>query len=249
MTNERPLEGRTAIVTGGSGAIGSAICRAFARDGAKIAWTYRKNDERADAVSAELAERDIPHLKRKVDGLDWDGMHAFVKEVEAELGPVDVLINNAGITQVMPFALMDLEDWDLMVNTNLKSVFIASKAVAPGMIRRKAGQIVNIGSVGGERILDVPVHYAAVKAGIAGYTRALSKELSRHGVTVNCVAPGLLDDGVGKNLSDERKEDYLTHCNAARMGTTTEVAELIAFLVSGRCGYVSGQTLLVDGGI
>ena len=117
------------------------------------------------------------------------------------------------------------------------------------MIRRKGGRIVNVGSIGGERILDVPVHYAAAKGAISSFSRALSKELSRHKIVVNCVAPGLLDEGVGKNLSKEKLDDYVGHCNAGRPGTCTEIAELIAFLASGRCGYVSGQTILADGGL
>jgi NAD(P)-dependent dehydrogenase (short-subunit alcohol dehydrogenase family) len=249
VTVERPLEGKIAIVTGGSGALGAAVCRALARDGAKVAWNYMRNDERARALSAELATKDVPHLHRKVDGTDWKGMHAFVEEVEKTLGPVEVLVNSAGITQVMPLALMEIEDWDLIINTNLKSLFIATKAVVRGMIRRKSGRIVNVGSVGGERILDVPVHYAAAKAAIGGFSKALSKELSRHKITVNCVAPGLLDDGVGKNLPKEKYEDYVEHSNAGRPGTCAEIAELVAFLASGRCGFVSGQTILADGGI
>ncbi|HZU96714.1 MAG TPA: SDR family NAD(P)-dependent oxidoreductase [Planctomycetota bacterium] len=243
------LAGKTAIVTGGSGALGAAICHALARDGAKIAWNYARSDERAHALSAELSKKDVPHLSRKVDGTDPKGMQSFVEEVEKTLGPVEVLVNCAGITQVMPFALMELEDWDLLMGTNLRSMFVATKAVVRGMIRRKSGRIVNVGSIGGERILDVPVHYAACKAAISGFSRALSKELCRHKILVNCVAPGLLDEGVGKNLSREKLEDYVSHCNAGRPGTCQEIAELVAFLCSGRCGYISGQTILADGGL
>lgn len=248
-TPARPLEGRVALVTGGSGAVGAAIVRAFARDGARVAWNYRRNEDRSRALEKELAAREVPFLARKVDGKDWKGIHELVEAIEKTLGPIDALVNCAGVTQVMPLALMEVEDWDMMVETNLKSMFIATKAVVRGMIRRKAGRIVNVGSVGGERILDVPVHYAACKAAISGFTRALSKELSRHKIIVNCVAPGLLDDGVGKNLSKEKLDDYLQHCNAGRTGTCEEVAEVVAFLVSDRCRYVSGQTLLVDGGL
>jgi NAD(P)-dependent dehydrogenase (short-subunit alcohol dehydrogenase family) len=249
MPAERPLEGKVAIVTGGSGALGSAICRIFARDGAKVAWNYAKNEGRAAALAAELAAADVPHLSRKVNGTDWDGMHAFVADVEKTLGPVDILINNSGVTQVMPLALMEVEDWDMMIQSNLKPLFITTKAVVRGMIRRKTGRIVNVGSIGGERILEVPVHYAAVKAAVSGFSRALSKELCRHKIAVNCVAPGLLEDGVGKNLSKDKLQDLVDHNNTGRVGTCAEVAEFIAFLASGKCSYVSGQTLLVDGGL
>src|SRR4051794_1383576 len=122
MPAERPLEGKVAIVTGGSGALGASIVRAFARDGAKVAWNYAKNEGRASALAAELAKKDFPHLMRKVNGTDWDGMHTFVADVEKTLGPVDILVNNAGVTQVMPLALMEVEDWDMMMNANLKSL-------------------------------------------------------------------------------------------------------------------------------
>src|SRR3954462_8323621 len=124
---QRPLEGKTAIVTGGSGALGAATCRALAREGAKIAWNYVRNEDRAKALSAELAKSDVPHFSMKVDGTDWKGMHSFVEQAEKTLGPIEVLVNCSGITQVMPLALMEVEDWDLMVNTNLKTMFIATK--------------------------------------------------------------------------------------------------------------------------
>lgn len=245
-----PLDGKTAIVTGGSGALGAAVVRALARDGAKVGWTFVKNEERANALAAELVKAGAaPHLARKADGTDWKATHAFVDEVEKTLGPVDVLVNAAGITQVMPLALMELEDWDLVIQTNLRSLFIATKAVVRGMIRRKSGRIINVGSMAGERILDVPVHYAASKAAVAGFSRALSKELSRHKIVVNCIAPGLLEDGVGKNLSKEKLQDYVSHSNAGRPGTCGEVADLIAFLAAGKCDFLSGQSIFVDGGI
>ena len=245
----RDLEGKTVIVTGGSGALGASTCRVLGREGAKVAWNYVRNDERAKALSQELTKSDVPHLYRKVDGADQKGMAAFVEEVEKTLGPVDVLVNSSGVTQVMPLALMELEDWDLVINTNLRPLFVTTKAVVRGMIRRKSGRIINVGSVGGERILDVPVHYAAAKAAVSGFSKALSRELARHKIAVNCVAPGLLDDGVGKNITKEKLQDYLDHSNVGRAGTCDEVAELIAFLAAGRCPFVSGQTILADGGI
>jgi NAD(P)-dependent dehydrogenase (short-subunit alcohol dehydrogenase family) len=245
----RPLEGKVAIVTGGSGALGSAIVRAFARDGAHVAWTFVRDEARSQGVSEELAKADVRHLARKVDATDPAAMNDFVANVENELGPVDILVNNAGITQVMPLALIEVEDWDLVVDTNLRALFVATKAVTRSMMRRKTGRIVNVGSIGGERILDVPVHYAAVKAATSGFTKALSKELARHRILVNCIAPGLLDDGIGKNLAGERIEDYVAHANVGRRGTCAEVAECVAFVASDKCSYMSGQTLLIDGGL
>lgn len=149
----------------------------------------------------------------------------------------------------MPFALIEEEDWDEMVRVNLKGLFLFSKAVVRGMIRRRAGSIVNIGSIAGTRLLEVPVHYATAKAGVIGFTTSLAKELCRYGIRVNAVAPGLLAEGIGTNVSERQLEDYNRFCSLGRPGSATEVAELVAFLASERASYVNAQHVVIDGGL
>jgi len=162
---------------------------------------------------------------------------------------VDILINNAGVTQVMPFALIEEEDWDRIMDVNVKGMFLVTKAFVRGMIRRKTGSIVNLGSLAGMRVLEVPVHYATAKSAVVGFTLALARELSRYGIRVNAVVPGLLAGGVSSNVPEPQRRDYLDHCTLGRAGTSQEVAQLIAFLASERASYINAQAIHIDGGI
>lgn len=243
------LAEKTVLVSGGTGAIGSAICRAVAREGARVAFSYRKDAEGAHALAAELEAMGRPCLARQVDGRDGAAIAALVAEVEQRLDGVHVLVNNLGAAQVMPFALIEESDWDEMMAVNLKSMFLFSKAAVRGMIRRRAGVVVNLGSIAGSRLLEVPVHYATAKAGVVGFTTSLAKELCRYGIRVNAVVPGLIDGGIGGNVSERQLEDYNRFCALGRRGTPAEVAELVAFLASERASYVNAQCLTVDGGL
>jgi NAD(P)-dependent dehydrogenase (short-subunit alcohol dehydrogenase family) len=149
----------------------------------------------------------------------------------------------------MPLALMEEDDWDRVMDINVKGTFLTARAVLRGMIRRKRGVVLNIGSLAGMRMIDAPVHYCASKAAIKGLTEALAKEVARYGIRVICLAPGLLEDGVGRNLPEHRLADYLKHCALGRVGTFDEVARLAAFMVSGANGYMSGETVIADGGV
>lgn len=241
------LEGKTAFVTGGSGVLGSAIVRTLAREGARVAYSFHKAQRKAQLLDEELAGADVRSYR--LDVLDGGAAVALAKTIEGEFGGVDILVNNAGLTQVMPFALIEEEDWDAVLDVNVKGMFLVTKAFLRGMIRRKTGAIINIGSLAGMRVLEVPVHYATAKAAVVGFTLSLAREMGRYGIRVNAVVPGMLTGGVSSNVPPKQKEDYEQHVSLGRSGEPGEVAELVAFLASERASYINAQAVYVDGGI
>ncbi len=244
------LVDRVALVTGGSRGLGREICRVLAREGASVAFTYRRSEEGAAETSAILEELGGPFRAYKADVRDRERMLEVAKSVEAELGTTDILVNNAGKSQVVPLALMEEADWDDMMDTTVKGAFLATQAVMRGMVRQKRGHILNIGSLaGGAKMMNAPVHYCAAKAALRGFTEALAKEVGRYGIVVNCVAPGVLDGGTSRNLPERKLEQYLDHCALGRVGTLEEVAEVVAFLVSSRNTYMTGATIVLDGAV
>jgi 3-oxoacyl-[acyl-carrier protein] reductase len=243
------LAGRVALVTGGSRGLGRAICRALLAEGARVAFNYSSSDDDAAAARALLE----PHgtvWAHKVSVCDRAGVAEMVRTIERDAGaPVDILVNNAGIGQVVPLALMEEEDWDRMMDTHVKGAFTVTQAVLRGMVRLKRGRILNVGSLAGHKMMHAPVHYCAAKAALRGFTEALAKEIGRYGITVNCIAPGILEEGIGDHLPKERREDYLRHCALRRVGGLDEVANLAAMLVSDRNSYMNGATVVVDGAV
>jgi 3-oxoacyl-[acyl-carrier protein] reductase len=236
------------LVTGGSRGLGRAIALALARRGGKVAFTWTRDEAAAHETLAQLSELG-PARAFRCSVLDAAGTAAVLAEIEREWGGLDVLVNNAAITQNLPLPLLEEEDFDKVMDINVKGTYLTSRAAARTMIRRKKGTILNIGSLAGERILDAPIHYCTSKAAISGMTRAFAKELSRHGVRVLCLAPGLLEEGVGRNVPEHRREDYLRHCALGRLGTLAEIAELAALLVCDASMLASGATLVADGGL
>lgn len=243
------LESKTAFVTGGTGAVGSAIVRVLAREGAAVAYTYHRSAEKARRLDEELGGAGAGVRSYPLDVLDGPGAVRLAEQVEREVGPVDVLVNNAGVAQVMPFALIEEADWDHVMDVNIKGMFLTTKAFARGMIRRKRGAIVNVGSLAGMRVVDVPVHYATAKSAVVGFTLSLAREFGRYGIRVNAVVPGMLTAGVSVNVPEKQREEYIRFCTLSRAGEPGEVAELVAFLASDRASYVNAQAILVDGGI
>ncbi len=239
------LAGKRILVTGGSRGLGGALCRGFAARGARVAFTYLRDAKGAEATLAACPEG----RSFQASVVDGAATEQVVRTLETEWGGLDVLVNNAGVTQNLPLALLEEEDWDLVMDTNVKGPYLTSRAVARGMIRRRSGVILNIGSLVGTRMLDAPIHYTASKAALVGLTMAMAKELSRYSVRVVCLAPGLLEDGVGRNLPDHRLADYLKHCALKRVGTFEEVARFASFLVSDANSYMTGETILMDGGL
>jgi NAD(P)-dependent dehydrogenase (short-subunit alcohol dehydrogenase family) len=173
----------------------------------------------------------------------------MVKELEHDVGGLTHLVNNAGISQTLPLALIDEADWDQVMDVNVKGAFFTSKAVLRGMIRRRAGVILNVGSVLGLRMIEGPIHYCASKAALRGMTEAMAKEVARYGVRVSCLAPGLLDEGMGLQIPEHRRQDFVQHCALGRPGRLDEVARFAAFLLSDEASYMSGDTIAMDGGL
>jgi len=243
------LHDKIGLVSGGTGAIGSALIRSLARKGMDLAFTFHRREEQAAGLAAEVEKLGRRCKFARVDGTDGQAVEEFCLQVEQDFGHIDALVNNLGVTQVMPFALIEEDDWDQMVEVNLKSMFLFSKAVARGMIRRRQGVILNLGSIAGHRLLEVPVHYATAKAGVSGFTVSLAKELCRYGIRVNEICPGLVDGGIGSNVSERQLEQYNQYCSLGRPGRPEEVAEVAAFLVSDGASYLNAQRVVVDGGL
>jgi NAD(P)-dependent dehydrogenase (short-subunit alcohol dehydrogenase family) len=235
---------RVALVTGGSGAVGGAIVRRFSRDGLKVAFTFLHHQEVAEQLQNETGAFGF-----QGDLTDRERVKEMVKQILETFGQIDVLVNNAGLTQVMPFALIEEEDWDQILTANLKTMFLVTKEVVRSMISHRSGVVINIGSLAGHRLLEVPVHYATAKAGVSGFTLSLAKELSRYHIRVNEVVPGLLSKGVGNLVPQKERAEYLRYCAAGRPGEPEEVAEVVAFLASEKAQYINAQRVFVDGGI
>ncbi len=241
--------GRIAFVTGGSRGLGRAICVALAREGAFVAFNYAKSDADADATVALIVAAGGRASAHKVSVLDKAGLVELMKSLDQVHGKVDILVNNAGFGQVVPLALMEESDWDEMLDTHVKGAFLATQAALRIMVRERYGRIINVGSLAGVKMMQAPVHYATAKAALKGFTESLAKEIGRYGITVNCVAPGILDEGVSEHLPPARKEEYVRHCALRRVGRLDEAADMIAFIASERASYTNGATIVVDGGV
>ena len=243
------LKNKVAFVTGGSGALGQAIVRVLAREGCSVAFSYKSKEKEAKQLEAALTESGSKVRAYYLDVLDGAASVKLARTIQDDLSSVDILVNNAGIAQVMPFAMIEEEDWDRMMDVNVKGMFLVTKAFARGMIRRKSGAIVNVGSLAGMRMLEVPVHYATAKSAVTGFTMALSQELGRYNIRVNAAVPGMLENGVSDNIPTRLQEKYKDYCALSRAGKCEEVAELVAFLASDRSSYINAQSILIDGGI
>lgn len=243
------LKNKKAFITGGTGAIGRKLCEVFSNEGADIAFNYEKNEKKADTVLKIIKKNKRRGLAFKCSVLDTAGIIKMIEEVIEKFGRIDILVNNAGITQVLPLPLIEEEDWDRMMDVNVKGMFLVTKEVVRRMIPRKAGVLLNIGSIAGMRLLEVPVHYAAAKAAVTGFTIALAKELARYNIRVNAISPGMLDAGVGTNVPEKQYNEYLKYCTAGRPGKPEEVAYFAAFLCSDKAEYINAGNMVIDGGL
>ncbi len=234
---------RVAIVTGGTRGIGEAISLALRDMGMTVAANYAGNDERARAFNARTGVKAY-----KWDVGDYDAVQAGVAQVESELGPVDVVVNNAGITRDGTLLKMDQQAWNEVIDTNLGGCFTMAKAVFPGMKDRGWGRIVNIGSINGQAGQYGQVNYAAAKSGIHGFTKALAQEGARFGITVNAIAPGYIDTDMVAAVPTDVLAKIVAKIPVGRLGQASEIARGVAFLVGEEAGFVTGSTLSINGG-
>jgi len=234
---------RVAIVTGGTRGIGEAISIALKDMGLTVAANYAGNEERAKAFTERTGIKSY-----KWDVSDYDACQEGVRQVEKELGPVDVLVNNAGITRDSTMRKMDHARWQEVIDTNLGGCFNMAKAVFDGMTSRGYGRIVNIGSINGQAGQYGQVNYAAAKSGIHGFTKALAQEGARFGVTVNAVAPGYIDTDMVAAVPEDVLAKIVARIPVGRLGKADEIARGVAFLCDENAGFITGSTLSINGG-
>ncbi|GJD95964.1 3-oxoacyl-[acyl-carrier-protein] reductase [Methylobacterium iners] len=240
------LTGRKALVTGATGGLGGAIARALHAQGAHVAISGTRR-EALDALADELGAERVHVVETNLS--EREAVEALVPTAEAALGGLDILVNNAGITRDNLFLRMKDEEWDAVIAVNLTAAFRLSRAAVKGMMRRRYGRIVNIGSVVGSTGNPGQVNYAAAKAGLVGMTKALAAEVASRNLTVNCIAPGFIISPMTDALNEKQREGILGRVPMNRLGTGAEIAAATVYLASDEAGYVTGQTLHVNGGM
>lgn len=243
------LDGRYALVTGASRGIGRAIALRLAAEGAAVALNFAGNVAAAEAVRKEIESAGGKAILVPADVADETAATEMVEKTVEAFGAIDILVNNAGITRDGLLLRMKEEDWDAVLNTNLKGVFHCSKAAAKFMMKKRYGRIVNLASVVGLVGNSCQANYAAAKAGVIGFTKALAKELAGRGITVNAIAPGFIRSDMTDVLPDKVKETMLAGIPLGRAGEPEDVAKAALFLASDQAAYITGQVLTVDGGM
>jgi acetoacetyl-CoA reductase len=240
---------RIALVTGGMGGLGEAICLKLAALGYLVVTTYSANNNRAEQWLREMRERGNRFHAFPCDVSDWDSCVACVKRVTEEVGPVDVLVNNAGITRDMTFRKMDRVNWDSVMHANLDSCFNMTKQVCEGMVDRGWGRVINISSVNGQKGAFGQTNYSAAKAGMHGFTKALALEVARKGVTVNTISPGYIGTKMVMAIPREVLDSkIIPQIPVGRLGKPEEVAGLVAYLASEEAAFVTGANIAINGG-
>ena len=242
-----PQNHNNVMITGGSRGIGAAAVRAFAAQGANVAFTYHTNQTAAEALVRELRPACVTAIP--CDAADPAQVREAVRQAEAAVGPLTVLVCNAGIAQSKLFTDLTDEDWRRMMGVDLDGPFYFSRAVLPGMIRRKYGRILFVSSMWGQTGGSCEVHYSAAKAGVIGLCKALAKEEGPSGITVNCVAPGVIDTDMMACYTPEDKAALAEETPVGRLGTAEEIAQTLVFLAGKNAGYITGQVIGQNGGL
>lgn len=243
------LKGKCAIVTGAAKGIGRAVALKLASLGANIVLNYRSSEDKAIELELELKELGVEVLRVKGDISKLADVENLVSQAKEKFGHIDIMVNNAGITKDTLLLRMKEEDFDSVIDVNLKGVFNCLKAITPIMVKQRSGKIVNLSSVVGITGNAGQVNYAASKAGVIGMTKSLAKEIGARGITVNAVAPGFIETDMTDGLGDKLKEEAKKGIPLRRLGTAADVAEVVAFLSSESSNYITGQVINVDGGM
>lgn len=244
--SSQDLSGKIALVTGASRGIGAAIADTLAQAGATVIGTAT-SDSGAAAIGERLAQWN--GQGRALNAAEADGIENLIADIEKEFGKLDILVNNAGITRDNLLMRMKEEEWDEIMQVNLKSVFRASKAVLRGMMKQRSGRIINITSVVGAMGNAGQANYAAAKAGLMGFAKSMAREVGSRGITVNCIAPGFIDTDMTRALPKEVRKTFEAQTALGRFGDAQDIADAVLFLASDQAKYITGQTLHVNGGM
>lgn len=243
------FKGQTVLVTGGSRGIGAAIAEAFAKEGANIALNFAGSITAAEETAKSIIDLGGKCKIYQADVSDLSQVEAMIKKAEEDFGGIDILINNAGITKDSLFMRMKEEDWDSVIDVNLKGVFNCSKSVVRGMIKKRKGKIISIASVVALSGNIGQANYAASKAGIIGFTKSLAQELGSRNIQVNAVAPGYIETTMTESLPQNIKEELIKKIPSGRIGSPEDVANTVLFLASENASYITGQVISVNGGL
>ena len=242
-----PLEGKVAVVTGGSRGIGAEIAKVLAKNGAKVAINYQNSSEKADEIVHAIEQEGGTAFAYKADVMMADNVHKFIEEVIKHYGQIDILINNAGITRDKTFRKMSIEEWEEVINVNLNSVFKTTSEVINHMLEQKYGRIINISSIIGQSGGFGQTNYSASKAGLLGFTKSLALETAKNGITVNAICPGFIETEMVAAMPENVKESIIAKVPMRRLGQTDEIANTVLFLI--KSNYITGQEINVNGGL
>ena len=243
------LTGKTAVVTGGSRGIGRAICIELAKQGANVVVNYSGSEDKAKQVVSEIEQLGAKAIAVQANVADSAAVDSMMKQAIEVFGTLDILVNNAGITRDNLLMRMKEQEWDEVVDTNLKGVFLCTKAVTRQMMKQRAGRIINISSIVGVAGNPGQANYVAAKAGVIGLTKTCAQELASRNILVNAIAPGFITTEMTDSLPEELKEAMLKQIPLAKLGQPEDVAKAVVFFASDHANYITGQTLHIDGGL